>query len=219
MLPCCSSWIETQRVQSFPGPTLRCSAPGDSSHVRWPPADEAHLWRPAHIHACASVGRGQCRSRPQRLVKSVTGDQMEINHHHFISHPLLSKRISSPTHSFLCNNLHPCRPPHYPRLTYLELCLLLILFPSRQIRTQVTLWTWCVSGVDLGPSVSFHPFLFDFFAFYVFSTVIDLWFSINVNSPGSSQRDPCGPLHLLNPQTFILSFLDTQAGIRNKPCN
>lgn len=66
---------ESRRVQPFPGPPLRCGAPAGRfrlRRLRRPPADEAHLRRPAHLHTCAGSSRGQRRSCAQRLVKAVT---------------------------------------------------------------------------------------------------------------------------------------------------
>lgn len=70
----CSSHQANRRVQSFPGPSLCSSATAgwfQLWQLRRSPADEAHLWRPAHIHTCASLSRGQRRSCAQRLVKAV----------------------------------------------------------------------------------------------------------------------------------------------------
>ena len=72
------SWRSQQasrRVQSFPGASLRRRAPTGrfrSRRFRRSPADEAHLGRPAHLHAGAGGGGGQCWSCAQRLVEAVT---------------------------------------------------------------------------------------------------------------------------------------------------
>lgn len=71
-----SSHQANQRVQSFPGPSLCSGATAgwfQLRQLRRSLADEAYLWRPAHVHTCASLGRGQRRSCAQRLVKAVIG--------------------------------------------------------------------------------------------------------------------------------------------------
>ena len=77
---CCfrssSSRQASWRVQSFPGPSLRGGTTAGWFWLRQrrrPPADEAHLWRSAHLHTCTSLSWGQRWSRPQRLVKAVIG--------------------------------------------------------------------------------------------------------------------------------------------------
>lgn len=199
----CSSWKETQRVQSFPGPALRRCAPGGSSHLRWPPADEAHLRLPAHIHARAGVGRGQRRSRAQRLVESVTGGLNETSPDrnkppfYFTSSALQEDLLSHSTTPFLCNNLplHRRVLPTSPQsvkqtrvvetfpfsmlsLTYSELCPLLSLYPSDQNTSDLADLVR-VSGVDHSLSVHcFDPFLLWFLRlvclFILRSVVADL---------------------------------------------
>lgn len=72
-----SSFPEASRwFQSVPGPSL-CSGASAGWFRLWgprrPPADEAHLWHPAHLHSCAGLSWGQRWSRAQRLVKAVIG--------------------------------------------------------------------------------------------------------------------------------------------------
>lgn len=70
----CSCQQATRWLQPFPGPSLRCGAPAGRFQLwrlRRPPADEVHLWHPAHLHTCAGVSWSQCWSCAQRLVKAV----------------------------------------------------------------------------------------------------------------------------------------------------